>query len=165
LFADVCSKCNGKWISSNHYDTWLEEQNTILPELPSEKESELSIPEFELARLCPQDKRILIKYKIGRNIPFLIDRCGNCAGVWLDDTEWATLKDRNLHDELNKIFTDYWQEEVKREETRKALETIYREKFGADDYRRIKDFKSWLTHHEKSNEIMAYLKDKNPLQF
>ncbi len=165
LFADDCTKCNGKWISSDNYENWLEKQTAILPEIPLRADSDMTIPEFELARICPNDKRILIKYKVGRDLPFTIDRCGNCAGVWLDDTEWSSLKERNLHDEMNKMFTDHWQEEVKREETRKALDGIYQEKFGADDYMKIKDFKSWVENHEKSGEIMAYLKDKNPLQF
>lgn len=165
LFADVCTKCNGKWISSDNYGKWLEQHAKNLPELPSDGDSGMTIPEFELARLCPIDKRILIKYKVGRNLPFKIDRCSNCAGVWLDDTEWIALKARNLHDDLNKIFTDYWQEEVKKEETRKTLEGIYKDKFGEDDYMKIKDFKKWIENHEKSGEIMAFLKDKNPLQF
>lgn len=165
LFAEICSKCSGKWVSSESYDTWLEDHGTILPELPAEDDSDMSIPEFELARLCPRDRRILIKFKVRRNLPFLIDRCGKCGGVWLDDKEWIALKERNLHDELNKIFTDHWQEEVKRNETRRTLESIYKEKFGEDDYRKIKDFKTWVEHHEKSGEIKAFLRDKNPLQF
>ncbi len=165
LFADVCTSCKGKWISSDNYEKWLEQHGKDLPELPSDGDSGMTIPEFELARLCPIDKRILIKYKVGRNLSFKIDRCSNCAGVWLDDTEWQSLKARNLHDDLNKIFTDHWQEEVKKEETRKTLEGIYRDKFGEADYTKIKDFKTWIEDHEKGGEIMAFLKDKNPLQF
>lgn len=165
LFAEVCSKCHGKWISSENYQKWLELRGAILPELPASESAEMTIPEFELARLCPKDRRILIKYKVGRNLSFSIDRCGNCGGVWLDDTEWALLKERNLHDELNKFFTDHWQDEVQREETRKTLEQIYKEKFGEVDYTKIKDFKVWMNDHEKSGEIMAFIRDKNPLQF
>lgn len=165
LFGEVCTKCAGKWISSKNYEIWLEQHGTTLPELPSRESSGMTIPEFELARLCPVDRRILIKYKVGRNLPFKIDRCSNCAGVWLDDKEWVALKERNLHDELNKIFTDHWQEEVKKEETRKILEGIYREKFGEADYRKIKDFKSWMKNHDKGGEMLAFLRDKNPLQF
>ena len=165
LFAEVCAKCKGKWVSNLNYEMWLEEHGTILPELPAPESTNMTIPEFELARMCPVDKRILIKYKVGRNLPFMIDRCSNCSGVWLDDKEWMALKERNLHDELNKIFTDHWQEEVKKEDTRKTLQKIYRDKFGENDYYKIKEFKTWIENHEKGGEIMAFLKDKNPLQF
>ncbi len=164
LWARVCGECKGKWISNNNYQKWLKIRGEILPEIPS-AEPNITIPEFELARLCPKCRRILVKYKVGRNIPFKIDRCGNCAGVWLDQDEWETLRSRNLHDELNKIFTNHWQEEVKREETRNALRSIYEQKFGKEDYEKIRMFKSWVNEHEKSGEILAYIRDKNPLQY
>lgn len=164
LWARVCGACNGKWISNNNYQKWLECRGEILSEIPSD-EPNISVREFELARLCPKCRRILVKYKVGRNIPFKIDRCGNCAGVWLDENEWETLKSRNLHDEINKIFTDHWQEKIKQEETREALRTIYEQKFGLEDYKKIRAFKTWINSHEKSGEILAYIRDKNPLQF
>lgn len=165
LFVEVCAKCDGKWISSDNYNRWLDGLDRELLEIPGTDENPLTIPEFELARLCPRCRRILVKYKIGRNIAFKIDRCGNCAGVWLDADEWKALRSRNLHDELNRVFTDHWQEEVKKDETRKALEKIYAEKFGEEDYGKIKDFKTWIEQHDKSGEIKAFIRDKNPLQF
>ncbi|MEK7723973.1 MAG: zf-TFIIB domain-containing protein, partial [Acidobacteriota bacterium] len=102
---------------------WLKSHED-LPLIPSKK-LKVSIPEFELARLCPECRRILVKYKVGQNIPFLIDRCGQCAGIWLDKGEWEILKRRNLHDDLQKIFTDHWQEEVKKGETRTNLAKMY----------------------------------------
>ena len=165
LNAEFCRECDGKWISSENYEKWLEQHGDTLPELPSKEENDMSIPDFELARLCPQCRRILVKYKVGHGTSFKVDRCGSCAGVWLDANEWDALKSRNLHDELHKVFTDHWQEEVSREETRKALEKIYKEKFGEDDYEKIKSFKLWVNQHKKSSEILAFIKDKNPFQF
>ena len=164
LFAEVCGKCGGRWISSDNYHQWLKHHGEILPEIPTNEDGEMTIPEFEIARLCPRDGRILIKYKVGRSIPFKIDRCGNCGGVWLDANEWEILKSRNLHDELNHIFTEKWQEEVQSEQMSKNLENIYRDKFGADYYEKIKDFKAWIDQHEKRSEILAYLRDSNPLE-
>ncbi len=165
LVVDVCRNCRGKWIAYANYERWLKIHGDTLPELSSVEDPDMTIPRFELAKLCPGCRRMLIKYKVGRDLPFKIDRCSNCAGVWLEENEWEILKSRNLHDELNKIFTDHWQEDVKREETRKALERIYEEKFGADDYAKIRAFKEWAESHEKRDEILAYIRDKNPLQF
>lgn len=165
LFAETCANCGGRWISSDNYEQWLKHHGEILPEIPSAgPDDELSIPEFELARLCPKDGRILIKYKVGRSIPFNLDRCGNCGGIWLDANEWEVLKSRNLHDEMNRIFTDKWQGEIHNDQLSRNLESIYREKFGPDNYEKIKDFKSWIDQHDKQAEILAYLRDPNPLQ-
>ena len=163
LFAETCGNCKGKWITSDNYEQWLKHHGKILPEIPGQG-SNMTIPEFELARLCPKDGRILIKYKVGRNIPFKLDRCGNCGGVWLDKDEWEVLKSRNLHDELNQIFTKNWQEQVAQDQIGKNLENIYREKFGVENYEKIKSFKTWIDQHEKQAEILAYLRDPNPLQ-
>ncbi len=165
LLVDICKNCGGKWIAYSNYERWLENHGDALPEIPGDADSGMTIPKFELAKLCPGCRRILVKYKVGRDLPFKIDRCSNCAGVWLEKNEWKTLKSRNLHDDLNKIFTDHWQEEVKRNRTRKALKKVYEEKFGAEDYERISEFKRWMDEHEKSGEILAYVRDKNPLQF
>jgi Zn-finger nucleic acid-binding protein len=164
LNADVCTECRGRWISMQNYESWIESRGAGAPEIHGDEE-DMNIPEFELARLCPKCSRILVKFKVGRSIAFKIDRCSNCAGVWLDADEWETLRRRNLHDDLTQIFTDHWQEEVSREETRKTLKGIYRSKFGEDDYKKISEFKSWMDNEDKRNEILSYLKDKNPLQF
>jgi Zn-finger nucleic acid-binding protein len=164
LDAEVCKKCHGKWISFSHYESWIERRGSSHPEIHVD-DDDMKIPEFELARLCPKCSRILVKYKVGRNTAFQIDRCSNCAGVWLDADEWEALKNRNLHDDLQRIFTDHWQEGVSREETRKTLRGIYRSKFGESDYTKITEFKSWLDDQEKRSEILSYLRDKNPLQF
>ena len=163
LYASACENCKGRWLSFADYDAWLK-ANENLPVIPAKK-IKMTIPEFELVRLCPECRRILIKYRVGQDLPFFIDRCGTCAGIWLDKGEWETLKRRNLHDDLQKIFTDHWQEEVKRGETRSTLAKMYEEKFGKEDYSKIVKFKEWMDAHEKEDEIIAYLRDPNPLQF
>ena len=163
LFASVCETCGGKWIPFNSYENWLK-SNDNLPLTQSEN-IEVNIPEFELARLCPECRRILVKYKVGKDVLFAIDRCGTCAGVWLDKGEWICLKNHDLHDDLQQIFTDYWQETIKKDETRQYLSNIFETKFGKEDYEKIADFKNWLETHPKKSEIVAYISDPNPLQF
>ncbi len=162
LTVDFCQGCRGKWISNDNYQEWLEYQGPRLLEIPELDIPELTAPEIEVARLCPVCRRILSKYKVGRELPFMIDRCGNCSGVWLEDKEWETLKNKNLHDELDRIFTDQWQEEVARESARNHLMSVYQQKFGAEDFKKIREFKAWMENHEKGDEIFAYIRDKNP---
>ncbi len=163
LWASACENCRGRWLSHPDYERWLKshQDSSVTPS----KKLKMTIPEFELVRLCPECRRILVKYKVGHNVPFMLDRCGTCAGVWLEKNEWEVLKRRNLHDDLQKIFTDHWQEEVKKGETRTHLAKMYEEKFGKEDYAKICKFKDWMENHEKEDEILSYLRDPNPLQF
>ena len=163
LWAEVCPKCEGNWIPFRNYEAWYQTLDKISP-AKSAEQNEITIPQFQLARLCPKCKRILVKYDVGNNAGFKIDRCSDCAGVWLDKDEWENLKNLNLHDEMQKIFTDHWQKDVDKEERRQNLEKIYKEKFGAESYLKIKEFKTWLDENDKAAEILAYLDDENPLQ-
>jgi Zn-finger nucleic acid-binding protein len=163
LTASVCENCNGKWITANDYSSWRSFQSENLPvKPPTELRAELT--EFEMARLCPKCKRILLKYKAGYETGFMLDRCNDCGGMWFDRDEWETLKERNLHDDLQEIFLDSWQQDVRRKEAQKRLEQIYQEKFGAEDYDKIKTFKDWLDSHERKNEIRAFLNDDKPFE-
>jgi Zn-finger nucleic acid-binding protein len=162
LSAFACSHCDGAWVRDVDYRTWRTAHGEDLPEKTGEPTS-IQIAQFEVARLCPDCKRILIKYKIGHDVNFMVDRCGGCGGVWLDKDEWVTLKDRNLHDNLNDFFTEPWQSEVRRDEVRRNMEFIYKTKFGDEDYERMKSFKMWMDKHSMRHEILAFVSDANPL--
>ena len=163
LKAEVCENCGGKWIAANDYYSWRTAHGENLPEKPA-TETRAELIQFESARVCPNCKRILLKYKVGHETGFMLDRCNDCGGMWFDRDEWETLKERNLHDDLQEIFLDSWQEDVRRKETQLRLEQIYREKFGAEDYDKIKTFKDWLDRHNRKNEIRAFLNDDNPFE-
>jgi Zn-finger nucleic acid-binding protein len=160
--ANFCESCGGHWISNSQYWGWRNQQGANLPELPASGPAIRNI-EMEAARLCPQCKRILIKYRVGHNVPFTLDNCGNCGGVWLDHNEWATLKTRNLHDDLYAIFTEQWQDEARREESRQHLAEMYERRFGAADYAELKRIRAWIDEHTHKQEILAYLNDAAPL--
>ena len=162
LIAYNCANCGGDWVRDSQYKEWRAKHGVDLPEKHVSEREKIQIANVELARLCPDCRRILIKYKVGRDINFTLDRCGGCGGVWLDKDEWATLKERNLHDNLYDFFTEPWQSEVRREEARKNMEFISKSRFGEEDYERIKDFKDWLDKHTMRSEILAFLSDTDP---
>ena len=163
LIAGVCPKCDGKWISLDSYEEWLSFANEY--QTPVDEDFEIpSFPKFEAARICPRCQRILTKYTVDVDLPVKIDRCSNCSGVWLDKMVWETLRRKNLHNSLSKVFTDYWQREVKKSESRKTLDGLNRKRFGEEDYARILEFKRWVFKHPKRDEILTFLRDSNPLQ-
>lgn len=162
LASFTCSHCGGNWIRDVEYKEWRKNHGEDLPVKPGNDKA-IQFTSVELARLCPDCNRILVKYKVGHDVNFTVDRCGGCGGVWLDKNEWATLKERNLHDNLYEFFTEPWQSVVRREEARRNMEFIYKNKFGEEDYERIKDFKLWMDKHPLRNQILAFVTDGNPL--
>ena len=82
--------------------------------------------------------------------------------MWLDQNEWEALKAADLHDEINKILTQPWQRHIDDETTFSRYDGMYRERFGADDYEKIKEIRKWLAEHPNRNSLIAFLLDKNP---
>lgn len=156
----VCADCDGHWISGRGYHDWLQRRGETLPERAYEG-PEITVGDTQQAKICPECSRILLRYNVGRGTGFAIDHCGACNGVWLDRGEWDALKGRNLHDEVNRIFTAPWQSQARREERRQNLDHIYARRFG-DDYDEIKRVRQWLESHPERDRLLAFLTDSDP---
>ena len=155
-----CQECRGRWIQSFYYWKWREKHGKSLPERPAGGGSELPVRDTPAAKLCPECGHILIRYPVGHEVEFRLDRCGNCGGIWLDRNEWENLKQRNLHDDIHKFFSATWQRQVREEESKKSREFLLREKFGDRDYDKLIETKNWITEHALSHEILAFLEDR-----
>jgi Zn-finger nucleic acid-binding protein len=160
LPAAACVVCEGNWISSSAYWAWLERHGPTLSEKPYEG-SELSVSDRQEVKLCPECRRLMLRYRVGHGVEFSLDQCAGCNGIWLDRDEWAALKGRNLHDEIHLVFTAPWQSEVRREETRRRLDEIYARRFG-EDYEEIKRVKAWLDAHPDRSTVLAFFNDRDP---
>lgn len=162
LAMHCCAKCEGKWLSSTNYWSWLD---TLEGELPEKEYSDFSyeVSDSKTAKICPDCGRILIKYKVGHGLNFKLDHCNGCNGVWFDKNEWEMLERKNLHDEVHKIFTTSWQNQVRQEEKNSYFNKSYKQKFG-DDYPKLKEFKAWLDAHELKPSILAFLTDPKPYE-
>jgi Zn-finger nucleic acid-binding protein len=156
-----CPKCEGLWISSDDYLRWLGIRRSGLP-ARTEEDGSLPTVDTTQVKLCPGCGHFLHRYRVSPSISFHLDHCGNCNGVWFDRNEWDVLVNLNLHDKVNQFFTEPWQTRLRDEETRKRLEALYLEKFGADDYARVKDIRNWLMQNPHRAMLLAYLQSDDP---
>jgi len=161
LTARQCPTCRGNWIDGAAYWNWVEEHGTDLAEKVHETET-LTLAEPGLPIDCPECRFRMVKYLVGRGLNFTIDHCHGCKGIWLDGNEWEALRKRNLHDDLNTMFTSFWQTEATRETRKKKMEQIYRGRFGEEDYAEIKRIRYWLDTKTNREELIAFLIDKKP---
>jgi Zn-finger nucleic acid-binding protein len=159
LYSSQCRKCNGYWISADQYDKWMKLHGENLPEKPPEEGLNLLSGETTGARFCPECKYILIKYRVGHQVGFSLNRCGHCGGIWFDQNEWEIMKSRNLHDDVHLVFSEPWQSAIREEEHKAAMDDIWREQLGETDLSEIRRIKTWLDKHPKSGELRAYLLD------
>ena len=161
LSAGQCPSCQGHWIAGAEYWKWVEEHGSDAAERVHHNEN-LKLAEPGLPIDCPECRFRMVKYLVGRGLPFTIDHCHGCKGIWLDGNEWEALRKRNLHDDLNLMFTSFWQTEAQRLARKQKLEQIYTSRFGEADYAEIKRIRYWLEGKTNREELMAYLMDKDP---
>jgi Zn-finger nucleic acid-binding protein len=152
-----CTLCEGHYLPSAEYFRWLEQQGENLPEVAADDSEPLTLQETKRGKLCPDCGAILVPYKVGRDTGFSLDRCGQCGGIWFEKNEWATLRARNLHDDIHLIFAKPWQDEVRQRELAKMREARLRQTFGDADYDELMRIKTWLDARPKSQEMYSFL--------
>ncbi|MDA3873807.1 MAG: zf-TFIIB domain-containing protein [Kiritimatiellae bacterium] len=161
LSAVVCTECGGQWISNKNYRRWLSERSETLPEKPF-VEIKFDALDTHSAKVCPECGKILLKYKVGHGLDFYVDHCSTCGGIWLDKNEWKALEAKHLHDEIHRIFSTSWQNEVRREHMAEKLDEVYRNRFGPEIYDRAKEIRDWLQTQPQQDALLAFLRDQDP---
>jgi Zn-finger nucleic acid-binding protein len=155
LKAMCCPECEGVFLEHEAYFAWATSsmETTLVEDANFEVKPST---EIRGAKFCPACLTYLVKYEVGRNIAFTIDRCGKCGGIWLDGNEWTALKKAKLQFDLHRIFSTDWQSNVRQQQHTRALEDIWKEQFGAD-YDELMRIKKFIDAHPKSSEIYAFL--------
>lgn len=159
-----CDFCGGAWLRAHEYAVWLRTQTpgTFDFDILETQINNQVIEASKKASICPDCGHLLRSYKIGSNVDFNLDRCNTCHGVWFDKNEWGILKAADLHDEINKVFTRPWQNQIGEDEMTKKFEKIYLERFGLEDYDKIREIRAWLAENPNRNTLLAYLIDEGP---
>jgi Zn-finger nucleic acid-binding protein len=155
----VCGECQGVWIPAKAYWNWLHTLHSTLPEKPESETVDLPVRDSDFIKICPDCGHFLSKRKVGHGLPFNIDRCQCCGGVWLDQNEWEVLKSRNLHDAIHLMFSQEWQEEILQEEQEKAYEDEIEKILGFEDYHYLKDFTDKYKLSPRKDVILAYVRN------
>ncbi len=156
-----CQQCQGVWISLSEYRNWRREKADALPELALD-DTDIPLWDTQELKLCPNCARFLTRHRILPGVKFYLDRCGNCEGVWFDPHEWEVVVARNLQDKVHLFFTKPWQIKMQAEEARRMLDRLYLDKFGPEDYAKVKDVWAWVRHHPQRAMLIAYLQADDP---
>jgi len=99
----------------------------------------------------------MLRNKVGHDIPFYLDRCSACGGIWFDKNEREILQSRNLDDEIHLIFTEAWQKDNRKKEHEVTLEKSLAETIGQVEYDRLKSFRSWIKMHPRKDLLIGYI--------
>lgn len=160
LPCQTCTNCGGHWLLLVDYLSWQSANRSKKLEAPS-----ITINESEdttKALICPVSGKLMTKYRISSKTDHKVDLSSSVNAIWLDKEEWNLLKQEELSLQLNHIFTEPYQKNIREELASKSFERVYQQQFGEEGYSKIKAFKEWLDTQDKRAEILAYLIADNP---
>jgi len=140
------------------YVAWKERH----PEHEFVADSECTPEESAKALLCPVTGTIMRKFRLSHNTNHKLDYSAIVGGVWLDKGEWELLKREKLAGSLNAVLTSHWQKNVRAESAKDNFTAIYQDKFGEDNYQKIKEMRTWLEQQENKADLRAYLLAEDP---
>lgn len=155
-----CSNCGGSWLLLSDYLQW----QTTLTAAQVAEATDFHVDEIQdskKALLCPVSGVLMLKFRISSKTHHRLDLSPAANGIWLDKGEWEFLKAEGLAGKLNYIFTAPWQKQIQAESAKEMFEALYTQRFGAEDYHRLKEFRAWLDSKDKA-QMLAYLLAKDP---
>jgi Zn-finger nucleic acid-binding protein len=161
LSASRCPTCGGHWVAGDVYLQWV----AVHGRQPGPSASSAGLAPTEIrdspkAKICPACGRLLTRARVGHGVAFHLDRCGGCAGFWLDPGEWDALLARGLHDDAHHVFSDAWQADVLREDRRQQRDRLMLGKLGEADWAEAQRVKAWIDGHAHRAEVLAYLTER-----
>jgi Zn-finger nucleic acid-binding protein len=156
--AQRCPRCRGLWIPARCYWDWAPTDAGV-PPLPSAGSTRPVEADTDKPKPCPDCGRIIsVRRKVAPGESFLIDRCSNCGGFWLDDGEWAQLASIGLHRALHMLTSDIWQARVRTEDIARSRESQDRALLGDEMYAKLLEMKTMIDSNPNRSFILAFLK-------
>jgi Zn-finger nucleic acid-binding protein len=148
-----CPRDHGVFLPSDLYFDWRDERKqTGNLDLAAVSDD---VGDMRQAKLCPQDGRIMARYRSGSAAGFWIDRCGTCGGTWFDGSEWEATVSTGLHEALTNVFSDAWQREVEEAAVAAQRRERLAESVGESDLRRADEFREWVWSHPQRHLLLA----------
>ena len=154
-----CPECGGNFLMLSDFLRWKADNH--IETQASQNGMTVEAQETTSAMICPKTGGLMTKYKISKDTEHRLDLSPTINAVWMDKGEWELLKESSLANNINSIFTDHWQEDIRAEESADILSALYQRKFG-DNYQQIKDFRELLDQTGFKSQAIAYLMAEDP---
>jgi Zn-finger nucleic acid-binding protein len=159
-----CPNCYGIWIPGREYEAWQKEQNqwynkSEQPQATGTLGIEFTPSAYDSkAALCPEDGHYLSRAKVPfSRVPFYIERCMLCGGIWCDNGEWDILETLGFHTEIDKMFSPNWQAKARVQELASRERQVLTEKLGPDIAGYVLELAEVLADHPHADCAATYI--------
>lgn len=159
--AQICDSCNGHWILIDDYANWKADN----PDFDFSKQNssdDFQINELTKALLCPISGSIMQKFRFIPTSEYKINYSAKAGGIWLNNGEWEFLIKEGLAGLLNTLLTEHKQNIIMQDKAKDHFSEFYRDKFGKENYQKLKEIRAWLDSNEQKLDLQAYLVADDP---
>jgi hypothetical protein len=112
------------------------------------------------ASFCPGCGAYMARVRVAMQMPFYVERCPNCFGLWCDGGEWEALAAAGLHRVLDWLFTTEAQGLCRGREGLAQERRAMVEKLGLELATQIFELADTLERHPHGDFGVAYLMRK-----
>jgi Zn-finger nucleic acid-binding protein len=161
LAVKYCQECKGTWIPAVEYEAWQTRQFQYAQnsEVPS---GTLNVdfvqsPFDSKAALCPECQRYLSRAKVNLKMPFYVERCMQCRGIWCDYGEWDILVQLGLHTTIEQLFSNEWQTRSRERQFFDQERQATIDKLGSELAQQVFELAEVLEKHPNGDFGVAYL--------
>ncbi len=154
-----CGQCDGALVPLLYYREWAERTGSGLA-AEGDLEQTVSLAaenESHKALSCPKCAKLMMKFTISGKTKNRLDFCTSCDEAWLDGGEWDLLKSLELSRLIPSIFTDFWQNNIKKEINEQKLKERFAKILGDKDIEKAEEIRAWIKKHEKRAELLFYI--------
>jgi Zn-finger nucleic acid-binding protein len=158
--AHICNSCSGYWVLVEDYLEWKDKNPTH--DFSDSIICEEGAAESSRALLCPVSGSLMSKFRISSTTNHRIDYSAAVGGIWLDKGEWELLVESGVAGSLSAIVTRSWQHKLRSESAKEHFAKIYSEKFGKENYSKVKAFRDWLALQPLKSDLKSYIMADDP---
>lgn len=155
-----CPSCSGIWIPAGEYAAWQAtmRRQPVEPAPNGTLGMKIVQSPFDTkAAQCPEDGHYLSRARVSQSIPFYVERCMCCGGMWSDGGEWEVLQALGLHTIIDQMFSANWQTKMREQELSERERQVIIDKLGQDLAQYIFQLAEVLEEHPHGDCAATYL--------
>ena len=157
-----CPGGHGVFLPSDLYYDWRDRGGPAAPDGARRPAAPEEVGDVKRAKLCPQDGRIMGRYRVGAAGAVWGDPCGACGGAGFDGREWEATVAAGLVARLPDVFTDAWERAEVEAADAAARRGRVAAAVGEADLERVDAFRAWMWDHPQRHLLLAWVNERPP---
>ena len=150
---EVCGSCGGIWVPGGDVSHIGETEEMYSMVVGAGQASD------QPAGVCPRGHGLLERARAELDPPVILDRCGDCHGIWFDRGEWEVLSRSHLIEHIDELWNKAFRQSQRRERVHRQYLERVKAHFGDEFFTALSEVAHQLKGHPQRSEALAFLRE------